>query len=84
LHTTVSHDGPTETLKRIIMELEKTRSKKNSKKRDDIFVQVPESMSFLDTATMPMILTVVGTAPFAKLLMMLCRDIPILIGFGFY
>jgi len=84
LHTTVSHDGPTETLKRIIMELEKTRSKKNSKKRDDIFVQVPESMSFLDTATMPMILTVVGTAPFAKLLMMVCRDIPILIGFGFY
>ncbi|KAG6792713.1 hypothetical protein POTOM_001867 [Populus tomentosa] len=53
LHTTVSHDGPTETLKRIIMELEKTRSKKNSKKRDDIFVQVPESISFVDTATMP-------------------------------
>ncbi|KAH8489686.1 hypothetical protein H0E87_025059 [Populus deltoides] len=33
-------------------------------------VMVPESLSFLDTATMPMILTVVGTALFAKLLMM--------------
>jgi hypothetical protein len=41
-------------------------------------------MSFLDTATMPMILTVVGTTPFAKLLMMVCRDIQILIGIGFY
>lgn len=71
LHTTVSRDGATETLKRRVTELEKIRrSKKKSKKKDDIFVQVPESMSFLDTATMPMILTVVGTALFAKLLMM--------------
>ncbi|KAG5232104.1 hypothetical protein OIU76_005060 [Salix suchowensis] len=70
LHTTVSRDGSTETLKRRITELEKMRRSKKSKKRDDIFVQVPESLSFLDTATMPMILTVVGTALFAKLLMM--------------
>ncbi|KAJ6994140.1 hypothetical protein NC653_017079 [Populus alba x Populus x berolinensis] len=33
---------------------------------------------------MPMILNLVGTALFAKLLMMVCRDIPILNGFGFY
>ena len=84
LHTTVSRDGATETLKRRVTELEKIRrSKKKSKKKDDIFVQVPESLSFLDTATMPMILTVVGTALFAKLLMMVCRDIPILIGLDF-
>ncbi|XP_011008076.1 PREDICTED: uncharacterized protein LOC105113558 [Populus euphratica] len=71
LYTKVSRDGATETLKRRITELEKVRrSKKKSKKKDDIFVQVPESLSFLDTATMPMILTVVGTALFAKLLMM--------------
>ncbi|KAJ6319402.1 hypothetical protein OIU78_014925 [Salix suchowensis] len=70
MHTTVSRDGSTETLKRRITELEKMRRSKKSKKRDDIFVQVPESLSFLDTATMPMILTVVGTALFAKLLMM--------------
>nr|TKS18382.1 hypothetical protein D5086_0000000510 [Populus alba] len=71
LHTTVSRDDATETLKRRITELEKIRrSKKKSKRKDDIFVQVPESLSFLDTATMPMILTVVGTALFAKLLMM--------------
>lgn len=68
LHT-ISRDGPTESLKSRIAEMEKIRRKKNPKK-DELFVQVPESLSFLDTATMPMILTVVGTALFAKLLMM--------------
>ncbi|KAJ6914361.1 hypothetical protein NC651_016587 [Populus alba x Populus x berolinensis] len=34
-------------------------------------------MSFLGTATMPMILNLVGTALFAKLLVMVCRDIPL-------
>jgi hypothetical protein len=55
----VSRDGPKEKLKRRITELEKIRrSKKNLKKKNDIFVQIPESMSFLDTATMPMILSI--------------------------
>ncbi|KDP29957.1 hypothetical protein JCGZ_18526 [Jatropha curcas] len=66
---TLSRDGPTETLKRRVAELQKTRKKKNPKKHE-VFVEVPESKSFLDTATMPMILTVVGTALVAKLLMM--------------
>ncbi|KAF2292467.1 hypothetical protein P3X46_018056 [Hevea brasiliensis] len=68
LHS-LRRDGPSETLKRRITELQKTRKKKNPKK-DELFVEVPESKSFLDTATMPMILTVVGTALVAKLLMM--------------
>jgi len=81
----VCRDGPKEKLKRRITDLEKIRrSKKNLKKKNDIFVQIPESMSFLDTATMPMIfLNLVGTALFAKLLVMVCRDIPILIDFGY-
>ncbi|XP_048232692.1 uncharacterized protein LOC8289204 [Ricinus communis] len=67
---TLSRDGPTETLKKRIAELEKNKRKKKNPKKDDVFVEVPESKSFLDTATLPMFLTVVGTALFAKLLMM--------------
>lgn len=66
---TLSRDGPSETLKRKVAELEKTRKRKNPIK-DKLLVDVPESASYLDTATMPMILTAVGVALFAKLLMM--------------
>uniref|UniRef100_A0A5B7A925 Cytoplasmic dynein 2 light intermediate chain 1 n=1 Tax=Davidia involucrata TaxID=16924 RepID=A0A5B7A925_DAVIN len=68
LHSS-SRDGPSETLKRKIAELERIRKKKNPKK-DQLFVEVPESKSFLDTATMPMVIIAVGGALFAKLLMM--------------
>lgn len=68
LHT-LFHDGPSETLKRKIAELEKIRKRKNPKK-DKLFVEVPESKKFLDTATLPMILAAAGVALFAKLLMM--------------
>jgi hypothetical protein len=55
----MGYNSPKEKLKRRITELEKIRrSKKNLKKKNDIFVQIPESMSFLDTATMPMILSI--------------------------
>ncbi|XAR55240.1 hypothetical protein NMG60_11035260 [Bertholletia excelsa] len=66
---TVSRNGPSDTLKRKVAELEKMRKSKNPKK-DQLFVEVPEPKSFLDTATMPMILTAAGVALFAKLLMM--------------
>ncbi|KAL2252227.1 uncharacterized protein LOC105167409 [Sesamum indicum] len=68
LHT-LSRDGPSDTLRRKVAELEKKRKKRNPKK-NQLLVDVPESRSFLDTATMPMLLTVVGIALFAKLLMM--------------
>ncbi|KAK7837113.1 uncharacterized protein LOC111990206 [Quercus suber] len=72
LHTMSSHEGPSETLKRKISELQKMRkSKKNLKiKKDQFIVEVPESKSYLDTASLPMILTVVGVGLFTKLLMM--------------
>lgn len=68
LHT-LSRDGPSESLKVRVAELEKMRKKKNVKK-DQVFVEVPESKSYLDTATMPMYLTVAAIALFTKLLMM--------------
>ncbi|KAK9725103.1 hypothetical protein RND81_05G122800 [Saponaria officinalis] len=68
LHT-ISHECPSETLKKKVSDLHKQRKVRNWKK-DEFFVETPESMAYLDTATMPMILTCVGVALFAKLLMM--------------
>ena len=69
LHT-LSSDGPSESLRRKIVELERTRKARKSPEKDQLFVEVPESKAYLDTASMPMILTVVGVALFAKLLFM--------------
>lgn len=68
LHT-LSRDGPSQMLKRRVAELEKKRKMKNPRK-NELFVETPEPKTWLDTASMPMILTAVGVALFAKLLMM--------------
>ncbi|XP_031377723.1 uncharacterized protein LOC116193101 [Punica granatum] len=64
-----NRNGPSESLRRKVAEMEKFKKKRNPRK-DQLFVQVPESLSFLDTATAPMIFTAVGIALFAKILMM--------------
>ncbi|KAL9240645.1 hypothetical protein vseg_014841 [Gypsophila vaccaria] len=66
---TISHERPSETLKKKVAALHKKRKTPNPKKTE-VFVEVPESRSYLDTASMPMILTAVGVAVFAKLVMM--------------
>ncbi|KZV46360.1 hypothetical protein F511_07912 [Dorcoceras hygrometricum] len=68
LHT-IPRDRPSNTLKMKVAEIQKNKRIRHPKK-NKLFVEVPESRSYLDTPTMPMILTVVGTALFAKLLMM--------------
>lgn len=70
MHLLQQRQGPSELLKGKIAELERFRKKKKSVKKDQFIVDVPESKAFLDTASMPMILTAVGIALFAKLLMM--------------
>ncbi|GMY15211.1 hypothetical protein FCV25MIE_10450 [Fagus crenata] len=70
LHTVSYHEGPSETMKRKIAELERLRKTKKSPKKDQFIVEVPESKSYLDTASLPLMLTVVGVALFTKLLMM--------------
>ncbi|XP_061356019.1 uncharacterized protein LOC133300479 [Gastrolobium bilobum] len=70
LHT-LCGDVPTQTLKRKALDLEKKRKIRKSKTKDQFIVEVPESMSYLDTATMPMIAGAVGVAVFAKILMMI-------------
>ncbi|KAL2940811.1 Arginine deiminase [Bienertia sinuspersici] len=71
LHT-LSDETASESLKRKVANFEKKRKTRNPKKTE-LFVEVPESRSFLDTATMPMMVTAVGVALFAKLLMMVAR-----------
>ncbi|XP_042042758.1 uncharacterized protein LOC121787971 [Salvia splendens] len=66
----LANGGPSDTLKRKVAELEKKRKRRHPNK-DDLYVDVPESRAWLDTATMPLVLTAVGTALFAKILMML-------------
>lgn len=72
VHLLQQREGPSEVLRGKIAELEKFRKRKKSMKKDQFIVDVPESNSFLDTPSMPMILTAVGIALFAKLLMMVC------------
>ncbi|KAJ4969718.1 hypothetical protein NE237_002817 [Protea cynaroides] len=67
---TWSMNRPSETLKRKVAEMEKLRKKKRDLKKDEFFVETPESKAFLDTMTMPMVLTAVACALFAKILMM--------------
>ncbi|KAL2931704.1 Arginine deiminase, partial [Bienertia sinuspersici] len=68
LHT-LSNETTSESLKRKVANFEKKRKTRNPKKTE-LFVEVPESRSFLDTATMPTMVTAFGVALFAKLLMM--------------
>lgn len=45
-------------------------SRKSKKKKNEVMVEVPESSAYLDTATVPMVLTAVAIAIFMKVLMM--------------
>ncbi|GAA0148014.1 hypothetical protein LIER_07566 [Lithospermum erythrorhizon] len=69
LHTLSREVRPSEMLKKKIAEREKKRTHKDLRKHQ-VFVEVPESPSYLDSASMPVVLTAVGVALFAKLLMM--------------
>ncbi|KAL2560365.1 hypothetical protein AAZV13_20G018801 [Glycine max] len=71
LHTLRGGAAPSETLKRRALELEKKRKTRHSKTKDQFIVTVPESLSFLDTATIPMYFAAIGIALLAKLLMTL-------------
>ncbi|XP_010942855.1 uncharacterized protein [Elaeis guineensis] len=65
-----SEGTPGDLLRLRIGERERARRRPRDPARDEFFVQVPESASWLDTASMPMILTAVAVALFAKVLMM--------------
>ncbi|PON74888.1 cytoplasmic dynein 2 light intermediate chain [Parasponia andersonii] len=59
-------DGPTDTLKQKVAELEKKR--RRNKKNDGFVVLVPEGQKYLDTPTLPMTLTFIAIGIAAKLL----------------
>ncbi|XP_078438377.1 cytoplasmic dynein 2 light intermediate chain [Wolffia australiana] len=58
------------TRRRIARWVREIRRRRWDPRRDEFFVPIRESGAFLDTATMPMVLTAVATALFVKILMM--------------
>eukprot|EP01018_Ginkgo_biloba_P005335 Gb_04777 [translate_table: standard] len=67
INTYTNADSPSKMLKDKIMQMRKKRRKE---KKNEIRVEVPESKAYLDTATVPMVLTAVAVALFTKILMM--------------
>ncbi|XP_026431143.1 uncharacterized protein LOC113328248 [Papaver somniferum] len=69
---TQSHNPPSETLKKTVSEMRKKKKNKTnrSKMNDEFLVEVPESMAYLDTLKMPVVLTAVAVVLFAKVLML--------------
>ncbi|KAL5718178.1 hypothetical protein ACHQM5_011112 [Ranunculus cassubicifolius] len=67
---TWSRNTPSESLKKEIAKLEMKRKKMRFFKKEEMFFETRESMEYLDTVKMPMVLTFVAVALFAKVLMM--------------
>ncbi|MCL7036713.1 hypothetical protein MKW94_018757 [Papaver nudicaule] len=67
---TQSQNPPSETLKKTVSEMRKKKNSMNGRKTNEFLVEVPESMAYLDTLKIPVVLTAVGVALFAKVLMM--------------
>ncbi|KAJ4811095.1 cytoplasmic dynein 2 light intermediate chain [Rhynchospora pubera] len=63
-------DAPSDLIRARILERERARRRPRDPSRNEFFVATPESVSWLDTATLPMVLTAVAVALFSKLLMM--------------
>ncbi|XP_072972848.1 uncharacterized protein [Typha angustifolia] len=65
-----SPDSPGDLLRWRIGIREGLRRRRRDPSRDEFFVATPESAAWLDTASMPMVLTAVAIALFAKVVMM--------------
>lgn len=66
IHTNANTNFPSEVLKKKLMQMKKMKKHK----KQAVLVKVPGSKAFLDTATVPMVLTAVGVGLVMKLLMM--------------
>jgi hypothetical protein len=53
-----------------VAERERLRRRRRDPGRDEFFVPTPESLAWLDSASLPMVLTAAAVALFTKLLMM--------------
>jgi hypothetical protein len=62
--------SPRDLLRMRVAERERFRRRRRDPGRDEFFVPTPESLAWLDTASLPMVLTAAAVALFTKLLMM--------------
>lgn len=64
-------EGSTGALLRLrVVERERLRRRRRDPGRDEFFVPTPESLAWLDSVSLPMVLTAAAVALFTKLLMM--------------
>ncbi|CAO2166270.1 unnamed protein product, partial [Urochloa humidicola] len=61
---------PRDLLRHRVAERERARRRRRDPGRDEFFVPTPESLAWLDSASLPMVLTAAAVALFTKLLMM--------------
>ncbi|ONM22461.1 hypothetical protein ZEAMMB73_Zm00001d005975 [Zea mays] len=63
--------SPRDLLRMRVAERERARRRRRDPGRDEFFVPTPESLAWLDSVSLPMVLTAAAVALFTKLLMML-------------
>ncbi|KAL5206149.1 hypothetical protein ABZP36_034358 [Zizania latifolia] len=70
-HAEAAAEGsPGDLLRLSVAERERSRRRRRDPARDEFFVPTPESLAWLDSASLPMVLTAAAVALFTKLLMM--------------
>lgn len=62
--------SPRDLLRMRVAERERARRRRRDPGRDEFFVPTPESLAWLDSVSLPMVLTAAAVALFTKLLMM--------------
>nr|CAB3457353.1 unnamed protein product [Digitaria exilis] len=62
--------SPRDLLRQRVAERERARRRRRDPGRDEFFVPTPESLAWLDSVSLPMVLTAAAVALFTKLLMM--------------
>jgi hypothetical protein len=62
--------SPRDFLRMRVAERERARRRRRDPGRDEFFVPTPESLAWLDSVSLPMVLTAAAVALFTKLLMM--------------
>ncbi|KAG8049870.1 hypothetical protein GUJ93_ZPchr0009g2145 [Zizania palustris] len=70
-HAAAAAQGsPGDLIRLSVAERERSRRRRRDPARDEFFVPTPESLAWLDSASLPMVLTAAAVALFTKLLMM--------------
>lgn len=76
--------SPRDLLRQRVAERERARRRRRDPGRDEFFVPTPESLAWLDSVSLPMVLTAAAVALFTKLLMMVTLHLLGLVAFSWF